>query len=158
MRTEIPYTIQIIQALAVPAIALLASVIGALQWYTAHRKTILDLFDRRMDVYNAIRQVITKVNTSGRCDDATLFEFDQAIDRAPFLFGKDVTQYLTKMRTQLIELNLCVSMMETPQRQAFIPRKTTAFTKITAFYSDFPPIVEPYILMDQKVFRFRVFK
>ena len=153
--TQVPYAIQITQALAVPAVALLAVVIGAMQWYTAHRKTILDLFDRRLEVYNAIRAAIAKVVQSGTCDDRVLFEFDQAVDRAPFLFGKAVTRYVEQLRVDLIELNLCSQMMNTAERQNFIQRRAAAFKKAVDFYSEFPAIIEPYISMHQKMIRLR---
>ena len=40
--------VQYLQALSTPAIALLAVVIGVIQWRTAHQRAVFDLFDRRM--------------------------------------------------------------------------------------------------------------
>jgi hypothetical protein len=52
--SNVPIWIQYLQALSTPAIALLAATIGVLQWRTAHQRAVLDLFDRRMENYDAL--------------------------------------------------------------------------------------------------------
>src|SRR5260370_19959215 len=70
-----PLWIQYSQALAAPAIALLAIVIAILQWRTAHQKVVLDLFERRMKVYSEIRAVIASIVSSGKLPNENHFEF-----------------------------------------------------------------------------------
>src|SRR5689334_15517507 len=57
----LPYWLQVIQALATPAIALLAAVIGIAQWRTARHRVILDLFDKRWTVLTDLREVVGDV-------------------------------------------------------------------------------------------------
>jgi hypothetical protein len=58
---SLPYWMEVLNALAVPAIRLLAAVIGYFQWKTAQQKVVLDLFDRRMTTYTALREVVAMV-------------------------------------------------------------------------------------------------
>jgi hypothetical protein len=54
MNNSLPFWMLALQAFAVPVIALLAAVIGYVQWRTAQQKVVLDLFDRRMATYTAL--------------------------------------------------------------------------------------------------------
>jgi hypothetical protein len=91
MNCSVPYWIQVFQGLLTPAIAAIAVMIALFQWRTAQQKVVLDLFDRRMETYTALRTVAAKVMaSSGAATLQTSFEFLQALDRAEFLFGNKV--------------------------------------------------------------------
>jgi hypothetical protein len=90
MTATLPYWIQILQALLAPAIAALAVVIALFQWHTAKQKVVLDLFDRRLTKYLALRDVVAEVVTAGAANQETLFQFLRALDGAEFLFGADI--------------------------------------------------------------------
>jgi hypothetical protein len=147
---NLPYWLQLLQGLAVPAIALLAATIGLLQWYTAHRRAMLDLFDRRMEVYSDIRSVIDQITASGKCTYEANFDYLRVIDRATFLFGRDVNAYLERLRVRLHNLCYYESMMETGQRQEMISKKDVLLPKVLNFYTEFPPLIEPYVRMGQR--------
>ena len=147
---NLPSWLQLLQGLAVPAIALLAATIGLLQWYTAHRRAMLDLFDRRMEVYSDIRSVIDQITASGKCTYEANFDYLRVIDRATFLFGRDVNAYLERLRVWLHNLCYYESMMETGQRQEMISKKDVLLPKVLNFYTDFPTLIEPYVRMDQR--------
>jgi hypothetical protein len=55
MTNSLPYWIQVLQALLTPAIAFLAVVIGVFQWRTTQQKVALDLFNRWLAKYTALR-------------------------------------------------------------------------------------------------------
>jgi hypothetical protein len=147
---NLPYWLQLLQGLAVPVIALLAATIGLLQWYTAHRRAMLDLFDRRMEVYSDIRGIIDQIAASGKCTYETHFYYLRAIDRATFLFGSDVNAYLERLSVRLDNLCYYENMMETDQRQEMISKKDVLLPKVLNFYTEFPPLIEPYVRMDQR--------
>jgi hypothetical protein len=65
MSTPLPYWIQLLQALCTLAIAALAAVIAIAQWRIAKQKAVVDIFDKRMDVYNSLRAVVQKVMSAG---------------------------------------------------------------------------------------------
>jgi|ERR1700754_3096274 len=92
----------VLQALAVPTIGLLAAVIGYFQWKTAQQKVLLDLFDRRMATYTALREIVAMVRaSSSAATPENSFKFLEALDRADFLFGAEVIEHLRGYVRQL---------------------------------------------------------
>jgi hypothetical protein len=145
--------IQYSQALATPAIALLAIVIAILQWRTAHQKIVLDLFERRMKVYSEIRAVIGSTVSSGKLPNEKHFEFVRAADGAKFLFGSKVNDYLGELNTTLAyfhEADETYGGMQGQERAEAIQRRRIYFDKMQAFYKEFDPLVEPYLGMRQR--------
>jgi hypothetical protein len=60
---------------------------------------LLDLFDRRMATYTALREIVAMVRASSSA--ATLdnsLKFLEALNRAEFLFGAKVIEHLQKNR------------------------------------------------------------
>jgi hypothetical protein len=53
-----PYWIQVLQALATPTIAVLAAVIGLMQWRTAHQRAVLGMVNA-VPNFNDSPKVIT---------------------------------------------------------------------------------------------------
>ena len=100
-----PAWILYLQALLTPAIALLAVTIGVLQWRTAHQRVVLDLFDRRMEVFNSLVETIMEVVREGRAGFEDVVAFSRATNRSYFLFGDEITSFLSKMRDDLIKLH-----------------------------------------------------
>jgi hypothetical protein len=148
-----PLWVQYSQALATPAIALLAILIAILQWRTAHQKIVLDLFERRMKVYSEIRAVIASVVSSGKLPNEKHFEFMRAIDGAKFLFGSNVTNYLEGLNTTLAyfhEADETYGSLQGKERAEAIQRRRKHFDMIQAFYKEFDPLVEPYLGMRQR--------
>jgi hypothetical protein len=152
---SLPYWMQVLQALAVPTVLLLGAAIALFQWRTAQQKVVLDLFDRRMETYTALRLVVAKV--MGSSSAATLeasFEFLQAIDRAEFLFGPEVVAHLTKIRDAIDEIRIALKERENlvgPELQANVAQERAAREVVTSFYTTFQLLVARYMRMDQKL-------
>ncbi|MHC2432752.1 hypothetical protein [Bradyrhizobium sp. USDA 4451] len=148
-----PMWVQYSQALATPAIALLAIVVALLQWRTAHQKAVLDLFERRMHVYSEIRAVIASTVSSGKLPNEKHFEFMRAMDGAKFLFGRKVNDYLSELNTSLAYFHEADEELAVSQGQAraeAIQRRRKYFDQIQAFYKTFDPLIEPYVAMRQR--------
>jgi hypothetical protein len=148
-----PFLVQISQALATPAIALLAIVIAVLQWRTAHQKAVLDLFERRMKVCSEVRAVIASIVSSGKLPNEKYFEFVRAIDGAKFLFGSKVTRYLEELNSSLAFFQEADEMCGQLQGQAkgeAIKTRRRYLDEIQAFYKKFDALVEPYLGMRQR--------
>lgn len=146
-----PIWVQYSQALATPAIAILAIVVAVLQWRTAHQKVVLDLFERRMKVYSEIRAVIASILSSGKVPNEKHFEFMLAMDGAKFLFGREVNQYLFELNTTLI----CLQESEYGHLQGkelaeAFQRHQKHFNEMQKFYKVFDPLVESYVAMRQR--------
>ena len=97
---------QWLQALAVPSVALLAAWIAYRQWRTNALKIKLDLYDRRLRIFEELREFLSKIARDGAIDmrDASIFR-SRTMD-ATFLFGQDVDDYLDRVFRSALDLGL----------------------------------------------------
>jgi hypothetical protein len=86
---QLPTWVQYLQAMSTPVVALLALAIGLAQWRTAHQRAVLDLFEKRWDVYQAIANVLGEVTREGRAPLQASLNFSRATGRVDFLFGPE---------------------------------------------------------------------
>jgi hypothetical protein len=148
-----PAWVQYLQALLTPTVALLAGAIGVLQWRTAHLRVVLDVFDRRMETYNAVREAVSEIVREGRASAAALVSFDLATSRAPFLFGKDLVVFLDATRKRIVALRAAEMGAKTDddtKRGKFADLEAEHFMELTTFYQKFDSLVRPYMKMHQK--------
>jgi hypothetical protein len=123
-------------------------------WQSTHERIVLELLDRRLAIFNDIREVIGEVARTGRASESELYGFNKASDRVPYLFGSDVQEFLETIRIHLIELNLANTMMKNqadPQYADWVKRRTTHFKAIIDFYKLAPTHFQPYMTAHQKV-------
>ena len=130
---QVPLWVSYLQALATPAIALLAAVIAWGQWRTTQQKFVQDLFDRRFAVFMDVRKIASEVTQLDGPSDPALM--NEVIARARFLFGDDVQQELKEMHDAL-GLSAMGNM--------------AANNKIDQCYTRLLPIFESYMRLDQK--------
>ncbi len=149
--SAVPVWIQVLQALLTPAIAIAVAVIGFLQWRTAHQKVILDLFNRRMAVYEKLGRSMRMMNISAKISDDSDRLFLEAQAEATFVFGRDVQEYFR-------ELWLVFTESRTLTRDnGYDSDVTTAqhlklMRTINDFYEKGSDRFAPYMRMDQKLF------
>ena len=86
-----------------PAIAVLAAVIiGGIQLYLQRKQQQQDLFDKRFDVYDAVRTFLSSAQTSsGPLDNQQYDLFLSRTKSAKFLFGSDVMVFLAEIHCQI---------------------------------------------------------
>jgi hypothetical protein len=70
----------------------LAAVIGFMQWRTAHQRSVLDLFEKRFEVYSSIREIVGEVIREGSVPNLRAFNFARAAEKAQFLFGSEAVR------------------------------------------------------------------
>jgi hypothetical protein len=142
-----------VTASATPAIALLAAVIGVMQWRTAHQRAVLDLFQRRLDAYTEIKIIIGELLREGTAPTALILRYAKAIDAAKFLFGPEVSSYLQGVYQQLTELHRAQSSMKMNDKNhdKWVDKEADVFGEITEFYKTIEPLVTPYMRMHQRV-------
>jgi hypothetical protein len=70
-----PYWTQVLSALLTPTIAVIVAIIAYRQWKTAQNRLKLDLFDRRFAVYDAARNLLSSVMTSGEAKNDEMLKF-----------------------------------------------------------------------------------
>jgi hypothetical protein len=128
-------------------------------WQTSNEKIVLELFERRLAIYEGIRVVIGEVTRGGKAPDELVFQYLTAIDRAPYYFGDEVQGYLETIRLHLIDLELSNSMLANPtvpDRAIWAERRTEHFLGVTGFYKEAPTIFRPYIQAHQKIKNIRL--
>jgi hypothetical protein len=104
-----PAWIGILTAFLTPLIAVIVAYIAYRQWRTAHTRLKLDLFDRRLAIHGAARELIATVTSSGRINNQDTVAFLHGIQQARWLLNKRLVQYLEQdlwpRVTKLQELN-----------------------------------------------------
>lgn len=94
-------------AFAVPVLAGVAASIAYRQWRTAQNKLKLDLFDRRMAVYQAARDALSYIATHGRIIHEEQIKYLKGIQSAQWLFGPEVQGYLNEtLWHKIVDLEL----------------------------------------------------
>ena len=92
-----PHWTTYLAALLTPTIAVFGAAITYRQWRTAQNKLKLDLFERRLSVYEAARDYLASVLTSGRTSQESEFKFLSGTRGAKWLFDDAIVQYLDKV-------------------------------------------------------------
>ncbi|MCW0016254.1 hypothetical protein [Rhizobium sp. BT-226] len=131
--SEVPAWIQILQALLTPAIALAVGVIAYRQWRTAHEKVMLDLFEKRFEVFMSVREIVSKGGIRRLFRDPGLP--NEVVARGRFLFDEDVT-------AQLQEVHRLCGQVETGS--------TTASGELYDLFPSIMAKMDPYMRMTHK--------
>ena len=151
--STLPNWVLYLQALLTPAIALLAVVIAYVQWRTAHQRAVLDVFEKRFEIYQSARAAITEVIRKGTVQPHAHIDFLRATDKAQYLFGPEVTSYFNHIYRLLVEHGEAEDLMKSGNQQAYqnaVTKKHAAFREFTNFYEKTVPLVTPYMRIHQK--------
>jgi hypothetical protein len=80
-------------------IGLIASYVAYRQWSTGHHKLKLELFDRRFNIYLAVRKITAQLASGSVADVARMKKFHRDVQSGRFLFGPDVIKLLAEVET-----------------------------------------------------------
>jgi hypothetical protein len=92
-----PHWTTYLAALLTPTIAVFGATIAYRQWRIAQNKLKLDLFERRLVIYEAARGYISSVMTSGKTSQIKEMEFLSGTRGAKWLFDDEIVNYLNKV-------------------------------------------------------------
>jgi hypothetical protein len=145
---------QYLTAISTPIIALMVAMIAFAQWRTAHQRMILDLFQRRMDLIELVSRVASTIVIEGalRIDDVD--GFLRATRGDKFLFGSEVTTYLSETYKRLVDLHTCETVMKRAQgeeRKQLSEKYLAIRNELLRFHETFHTLVAPYVRMNQKL-------
>ena len=84
------------------------------QFQLARAKFKLDLFEKRIAVFNATRRLVGAMVSDGPGELEKVYEFRVAVADAPFLFDVDVTGYLDEIDNRAVDLGALVKRMKQP--------------------------------------------
>ncbi len=100
-------------ALLLPTIALLGAVITFLQWYTNRKRLKHELFDRRYKQFEAIRDFLGSVMSSGRIAASAEQDYLIGTRGVRFIFDEEIDRYVNeKIWCLAVELQALESMLE----------------------------------------------
>lgn len=97
-------TLRVFGGLLVPAIAGFAVYIAKQQYRTAERKLRLDLFDRRLAVFNSVMKFLAEIVRDANADLNQLFTLVTETRDAEFLFDSEISAYINGLYTKALEL------------------------------------------------------
>ena len=145
---------QIFSAFLTPVIAVAVALIAYRQYETARARLALDLFDKRLAVYEQLRGAIRIVNGTGRVDESADRFLLEAINASDFLFGDDIRRYLDGMWERFSRLRVAQSQMNSSvesTRHAAVEAQSKLLNEITEFYYGGTDVFAHYMRMDQRL-------
>jgi hypothetical protein len=89
-----PHWTAVLSALLTPVVAVFGVIVTYRLWRTAQNKLKLDLFDRRLQVYEAARELIASIMTSGKTSPEQEFKYLSGTRGAVWLFDQSIVEYL----------------------------------------------------------------
>ena len=92
------------KALLTPLIALIALFIAYQQFKMNKLKVKIDVFARRLELYEATRSLLAQIVREGKIDFENALQYARDTSGARFLVGKDVTEYLKEIHSRCIDL------------------------------------------------------
>lgn len=96
--------ISLLQAMLPVILTVFAIYIAYQQYQTNRRKLKLDLFDKRLMIFEATKKLMLGVLNSSSYNLENQTEFNQGTRGAQFLFGEDIKVYLDEIWSRFIDL------------------------------------------------------
>lgn len=97
--------IDILSALLTPLIAIIATYIAYQQYRTNKLQLQNELYERRLEIYRALRQFIGLAVQYGGVPNEELPKFLRGTSESYFLFGDDVAKYLNEVYLKGVDYN-----------------------------------------------------
>lgn len=95
---------EISKAFLTPLIAIVATYIAWQQGTTNQQKLLLDLYDRRLKVYEEVRRILSLIARDGKASYEDLMKFRVAVSEADFLFGPEIPAYVDEIYKHGVKL------------------------------------------------------
>ena len=97
--------VDLFAALLTPLIAIIATYIAYQQYRANHLKLRQDLYDRRLALFNAVAEFLAHIMREGTADSAQSVTLLQKTRESYFLFGKDISDYVTELYKKGVDLD-----------------------------------------------------
>jgi len=154
MPSEPNWALEAVKLIPTVILGAIAVYIAFAQWRTAHQKVVIDLFDRRMRVYEAVNNAIEGALTSSGVTTQDIAAMDKASLDATFLFGGEVKELIQASRKRLRELMDIGEQLKTePDREKvrrLTARESEVIMPLFHLTSDLTALCEPYMKIDEK--------
>lgn len=101
---QLPTWVEYIRALGTPIAALLGALFAAYfsfrQWRTAQNKLKLELFQKRLDIFNAAMEIARLMSQEGQIDFLALQEASKGLRGVRWLYNKEVAAALYEINAR----------------------------------------------------------
>jgi hypothetical protein len=121
--------------IATVAVAFFAALIAFGQWWTARQKLVLDLFEKRFQVFMDLRSIASEALQLGKIQQHKGL-INEVFARSRFLFDDDINDELTKMYSLVGELEV---------------GRPGAAVEVNKQFEKMFPLFLPYLAMRQKL-------
>ncbi|AYM62930.1 hypothetical protein G6L68_10275 [Agrobacterium fabrum] len=147
-------------AWATTIISGLVLVVAFMQWRTAHQKVVLELFERRLRIYDSVAGAVEAFAMAGPWNEYidARRRLQSAMSQARFLFGDEV---LVNLQAQIDDMAEYIQKIQRVDSQTAVGSKRRELIdeleliseRIDAWFAPFSDLCYPYIRMDQKLIR-----
>jgi hypothetical protein len=100
------FIMKVLQVLLTFVIGVFAAIIAWQQWRTSHHKLRLDLFDKRIAVFNDLMEFINSIVQQGTTPQNAWIYLHRKANERKFLFGEDIQKYGEELRQNAHRLAL----------------------------------------------------
>ena len=103
----------ILSALLMPTVAVFGLFIARQQLHIAKNKLKHELFERRFSVYDAVRNLLASIVTSGKAKDEEILKFLSGTREAKWLLDEKIAKYLDdEFYSKALDLQCLASELE----------------------------------------------
>lgn len=144
-----PHWTAYITAVVIPIIALIAAWIAFRQSQIARNKLKLDLFEKRMAVYETVQKTLGTAASRGRLTPEEEVSYLAGIHSARWLFGPEVFKYLDEtLWHKIVDLDLHNSMLKEPpgeERSKHVRERAETLKWLVAQLKEFDKLCINYL-------------
>ena len=125
--------LRVLSGLLTPVIGVIAVYIAYQQHKTNKDKLRLELYGKRLKVYQALSEFIGRTVRQGDVDDESLYKFLRETAEANFLFGAEMGTYLHEIYLKAIDLQYLEKAIKNPtspvgeKREAIYDKRQIVF-------------------------------
>jgi len=155
MVCEIKTILSFLSGLLTPVIAVVAIIIAIRQFKIQQYKVRIDLYDRRIIIYDAIMNFMIHVRQHGDASDNQIHEFIEKTSKSKFLFKGEIKEHIDKLINKALDLqevNKELSnhnLLKGDERTNFAKEKTRLFKSLREQYNRTDELFLKYISLDK---------
>lgn len=149
-------TLDIFKAMLTPTIALIAVYIAFQQYSLAKQKQDIDIYDRRLRIYNNTIQFLRKIERNGDIEADDYHDWECMIFESEFLFDEVVKSHLDKIsEISAILLNINNQMHENSEwrnskGKSIIQMRAEVYVDLTSLVGMTVRVFSPYFQIIKK--------
>lgn len=143
---------KVINALGVVAIGVLTFFVARGQWLTARTKLNIDLYERRLPVFNAARDFLSAIPSTRPEADEKYFQFVRETLNATYLFDQSIADYMRELGDRYFSMTMVswrrVTAIDPDEKAAAEASWLEGMRWLQGEYSELEKRFEPYLTIE----------